>query len=391
MKSKKLVSAILAAASIAGGVVGAQAQTIDGLEAKVDSYTSRVQQAETKIQDLQTKVGALDTTGITNNKAGIEANKKAIDKQGADISKLQKDADKQHWQIDTLEKKTGVNTPLTNGASNLSAGVNENTRKIDAETDARIDADNKLSGRIEANKTAIENETTARKDEDQKLQTQIESNKQQISQNQKNIEKNGIKADTALKVAGNGVLYNHATNLTDGVNLNTKGVNENAKKIDAEATERKDADTRLQANIEKETKDRIAGDNALNSRIGQVESDATKGIAKASALAALHPLDYDPDNKFDIAAAGGFYKGENAFALGAFYRPNRNVMLSMGTTLTGGDNAYNVGLTFKIGKSGKHTEAGLTTADLYAMIGAMQDKMDQQQKKIEELEAKQAK
>ena len=56
----------------------------------------------------------------------------------------------------------------------------------------------------------------------------------------------------------------------------------------------------------------------LNSRINQVESDATKGIAKASALAALHPLDYDPDNKFDIAAAGGFYKGENAFALGAF-------------------------------------------------------------------------
>ena len=541
MKSKKLVSAILAAASIAGGVVGAQAQTIEGLENKVDTYTSRVQQAETQIKDLQKKVGTLDTTGIANNKAGIEANKKAIDKQGADISKLQKNADKQHWQIDTLEKKTGVNTPLTNGASNLSAGVNENTRKIDAEAtarenavnglqnqvtvasgridnlknqvtenkgaieklqtqwndsnrafnaeqvnkidanekrsetnkndittifgqlnqgayntqdgyaikkddtiggalknldknadkqhwqiealekktgintpltngagnlsagvnentrkidaeiDARIDADNKLSGRIEANKTAIENEVTARKDEDQKLQTQIESNKQQISQNQKNIEKNGIKADTALKVAGNGVLYNHATNLTDGVNLNTKGVNENAKKIDAEVTERKDADTRLQANIEKETKDRIAGDNALNSRIGQVESDATKGIAKASALAALHPLDYDPDNKFDIAAAGGFYKGENAFALGAFYRPNRNVMLSMGTTLTGGDNAYNVGLTFKIGKSGKHTEAGLTTADLYAMIGAMQDKMDQQQKKIEELEAKQAK
>ncbi len=129
----------------------------------------------------------------------------------------------------------------------------------------------------------------------------------------------------------------------------------------------------------------------LNSRINQVESDANKGIAKASALAALHPLDYDPDNKFDIAAAGGFYKGENAFALGAFYRPNRNVMLSMGTTLTSGDNAYNVGVTFKIGKSGKHTEAGLTTADLYAMIGAMQDKMDQQQKKIEELEAKQAK
>ena len=352
---------------------------------KIDANEKR---SETNKNDITTIFGQLNQ-GAYNTQDGYAIKKD--DTIGGALKNLDKNADKQHWQIEALEKKTGINTPLTNGAGNLSAGVNENTRKIDAETDARIDADNKLSGRIDANKTAIENEATARKDEDKKLQTQIDSNKQQISLNQKNIEKNGIKADTALKVAGNGVLYNHATNLTDGVNLNTKGVNENAKKIDAEATARKDADTKLKANIDKETADRIAGDNALNSRIGQVESDATKGIAKASALAALHPLDYDPDNKFDIAAAGGFYKGENAFALGAFYRPNRNVMLSMGTTLTSGDNAYNVGLTFKIGKSGKHTEAGLTTADLYAMIGAMQDKMDQQQKKIEELEAKQAK
>lgn len=287
MKSKKLISAILAAASIAGGVVGAQAQDVGSLDSKVNNV----------IRDLN----------------------------------------KQNYKIEALENKVdGIDT----------------TRQVEAEATARKDADTKL---------------------------------------QKQIDKNGIKADTALTVAGNGVMYNHANNLTDGVNLNTKGVNENAKKIDAEATARKDADTKLQNNIGKEAAARIAGDDMLNSRIDQVASDANKGIAKASALAALHPLDYDPDNKFDIAAAGGFYKGENAFALGAFYRPNRNVMLSMGTTLTGGDNAYNVGLTFKIGKSGKHTEAGLTTADLYAMIGAMQDKMDQQQKKIEELEAKQAK
>ena len=305
MKSKKLISAILAAASIAGGVVGAQAQDVGSLDSKVNNVIRDLNKQNDKIEALENKVNGIDTT-----------------------------------------------------------------RQVEAEATARKDADTKLQANIDA-------EATARKDADTKLQKQID--------------KNGIKADTALKVAGNGVLYNHANNLTDGVNLNTKGVNENAKKIDAEATARKDADTKLQNNIDKEAAARIAGDDMLNSRIDQVASDANKGIAKASALAALHPLDYDPDNKFDIAAAGGFYKGENAFALGAFYRPNRNVMLSMGTTLTGGDNAYNVGLTFKIGKSGKHTEAGLTTADLYAMIGAMQDKMDQQQKKIEELEAKQAK
>ncbi len=513
MKNKKLISAILAAASIAGGVVGAQAQTIEGLENKVDTYTSRVQQAETQIQDLQKKVGSLDTTGIANNKAGIEANKKAIDKQGADISKLQKNADKQHWQIDTLEKKTGVNTPLTNGASNLSAGVNENTRKIDAETTARENAVTGLQSQVttqgaqisqlqkdmaqegmdraaemdklttkvnqkadkadvEANKNDIASNAAAIKTETQKrenavngLQNQvtvasgrIDNLKNQVTENKGAIEKlqtqwndsnRAFNAEQVNKIDANekrsetnkndittifgqlnqgayntqdgyaikkddtigGALKNLDKNadkqhwqiealekktgintpLTNGAGNLSAGVNENTRKIDAEATARKDADTQLQANIEKETADRIAGDNALNSRIDQVASDANKGIAKASALAALHPLDYDPDNKFDIAAAGGFYKGENAFALGAFYRPNRNVMLSMGTTLTSGDNAYNVGLTFKIGKSGKHTEAGLTTADLYAMIGAMQDKMDQQQKKIEELEAKQAK
>ena len=337
MKNKKLISAILAAASIAGGVVGAQAADLETVAGLVDKH-------EVKIFDLQADTAALNT-GVADNKAQIEANKKAIDKQ--------------HWQIDALEKKTGVNTPLTNGATNLSAGVNQNTRLVEAEA-------------------------TARKDADQKLQKQID--------------KNGFKADTALKVAGNGAMQNGATNLTDGVNENTKKIDANVKDIAAnktaienEATARKDADTKLQNNINAEATIRENAVNALNSRIDQLGSDANKGIAKASALAALHPLDYDPDNKFDIAAAGGFYKGENAFALGAFYRPNRNVMLSMGTTLTDGDNAYNVGLTFKIGKSGKHTEAGLTTADLYAMIGAMQDKMDQQQKKIEELEAKQAK
>ena len=662
MKSKKLISAILATASIAGGVVGVQAQTVEGLETKVDSYTSRVQQAETRIGTLETKVKALDTTGISDNKAKIEANKAdigTINKQldmgafnkadgyvvkkddtiGGALNKLDKNADKQHWQIDTLEKKTGVNTPLSNGATNLSAGVNENTSKIEAEEKARKDAVNGLQTQVttqgaqitqlqkdmaqntidhvndvnnintkldqkaakadvEANKNDIASNAAAIKDEAQKRENavnklqnqvtvatgrldnvtnkvtqnadaigtlqeqvkksgaayvakqseQIETNKNDIgtifgqldqgAYNQKDgyvvkkddtiggalnkldknadkqhwqiealekktgvntpltngatnlsagvnvntqkieaeekartdadkkhdekigalekkTDKHDWKIDTLEKKTGvNTPLTNGATNLSAGVNVNTQkieaeekartdadkkhdekigalekktdkhdwkidtlekktgvntpltngatnlsaGVNVNTQKIEAEEKARTDAvndlkkaDQQLQDNIKAEEDHRIAGDNMLNSRINQVESDATKGIAKASALAALHPLDYDPDNKFDIAAAGGFYKGENAFALGAFYRPNRNVMLSMGTTLTGGDNAYNVGLTFKIGKSGKHTEAGLTTADLYAMIGAMQDKMDQQQKKIEELEAKQAK
>ena len=372
------------------GKINENTSKIDANTGKINKNTSKINALDKTVDKQHWQIDALEkktgvNTPLTNgafslsdgvnantgkineNTSKIDANTGKINKNTSKINALDKTVDKQHWQIDALEKKTGVNTPLTNGATNLSAGVNVNTQKIEAEEKARTDADKKHDEKI----SALEKKT----------------------------DKHDWKIDTLEKKTGvNTPLTNGATNLSAGVNENTKKIDANVKDIAAnktaienEATARKDADTKLQNNINAEATIRENAVNALNSRIDQLGSDANKGIAKASALAALHPLDYDPDNKFDIAAAGGFYKGENAFALGAFYRPNRNVMLSMGTTLTDGDNAYNVGLTFKIGKSGKHTEAGLTTADLYAMIGAMQDKMDQQQKKIEELEAKQAK
>lgn len=174
--------------------------------------------------------------------------------------------------------------------------------------------------------------------------------------------------------------FSRLTNVANGTDDNDAATYGQLK---TEKTAREDADKELQENLNQVAATRLAGDNYLNSRIDSVEKDANKGIAKATALAALHPLDYDPDNKFDVAAAGGFYKGENAFALGAFYRPSRNVMLSLATTVSSGDNAYNVGVTFKVGKSGKHAE-GASTAELYAMIEAMQ-------KRIADLEAAQGK
>ena len=448
MKSKKLISAILAAASIAGGVVGAQAQDVGSLDSKVNNVIRDLNKQNDKIAALESKVNGIDTTRQVeaeatarkdaDQKLQTNINAEATARKDAD-TKLQKQIDKNGIKADTALTVAG-NGVMYNHANNLTDGVNENTKKIDAETDARVDADKKLNAKIDSNAVKVQEQLDAQdnknKAQDESIKANgaaIKANKDAIKANADAIKANKAEADATDKYFNSRIENNTAnidnnkvaienevkaredadktlqTNIdneaaarkdadkTLQTNIDNEAVaRKDADKtlqtnIDNEATARKDADTQLQANIEKETADRIAGDNVLNSRINQVESDANKGIAKASALAALHPLDYDPDNKFDIAAAGGFYKGENAFALGAFYRPNRNVMLSMGTTLTGGDNAYNVGLTFKIGKSGKHTEAGLTTADLYAMIGAMQDKMDQQQKKIEELEAKQAK
>lgn len=72
--------------------------------------------------------------------------------------------------------------------------------------------------------------------------------------------------------------------------------------------------------------------------------------AGAAALAALHPLDYDPENKLDFAVGYGNYRGSNSWALGAYYRPNERTMISIGGTFGSGDNMVNAGLSFKIGE-----------------------------------------
>lgn len=86
--------------------------------------------------------------------------------------------------------------------------------------------------------------------------------------------------------------------------------------------------------------------NKLGSRVNRVG-------AGAAALAALHPLDFDPDDKWDVAAGYGNYKDANAVAVGAFYRPNEDTMLSMGGSFGGGENMVNAGISVKLGQ-GNH-------------------------------------
>ena len=91
----------------------------------------------------------------------------------------------------------------------------------------------------------------------------------------------------------------------------------------------------------------------LESRMDSMGSQLTKDIkeagAVASALAGLHHIDYDPDNKLDFAVATAGYRGKSAAALGAFYQPNENIMFSLGGTIGSTHNAWNLGVSFKLG------------------------------------------
>lgn len=93
--------------------------------------------------------------------------------------------------------------------------------------------------------------------------------------------------------------------------------------------------------------------NSLGRAVNKLDSRVNRVGAGAAALAALHPLDFDPDDKWDFAAGYGNYKDASAVAVGAYYRPNEDTMFSIGGSFGGGENMVNAGVSFKLGQ-GNH-------------------------------------
>lgn len=129
-------------------------------------------------------------------------------------------------------------------------------------------------------------------------------------------------------------------------------------------------DTRITTNTENIT--------VLNGRVDQLDTRVDRIGAGAAALAGLHPLDYDPENKWDFAASYGNYNGANAVAIGAFYRPTANRMFSVGGSFGGGENMLNVGFSMKVGSGNEYTELSRSE---------MAQKLDAQDEEIRNMKA----
>ena len=138
--------------------------------------------------------------------------------------------------------------------------------------------------------------------------------------------------------------------------------------LDKEIIDRIEAD-------EIEKQERIAGDNMMNSKLNQLGSKVNKVGAGAAALAALHPMDFDPDDKLSFAVGAGNYAGETATALGAFYRPSEKVMISAAGTMGNGENMVNMGVTFALDKtnnvSNSRTAMAREIQDLRQQVAAL--------------------
>lgn len=227
----------------------------------------------------------------------------------------------------------------------------------------------------------------------------IENHSERIESHERRIEYNKTLATEALKEAkkhtsisaGNNVTVTTSTNAAGGtdykvsvdkvkfgnVSLDNKGLNNGGNKITNVADGEVSATSKDAVNgsqLYQATSGISNGVNLLNSKIGKVG-------AGAAALAAIHPLDFDPDDKWNFAAGYGNYAGENAMALGAFYRPNEDTMFSVAGSMGNGENMVNAGVSLKLGQKNGVSTSRVALAkevqDLKAIVKAQNVEIQQ--------------
>lgn len=183
--------------------------------------------------------------------------------------------------------------------------------------------------------------------------------------------------------------------ITNGPSITANGIDAGGKTISHVAGKELTADSTYAVNggqlytVREELNNRIDGVdkhvNALDNRIRETNRRVDKVGAGAAALAALHPLDFDADDKWNIAAGVGAYKGTSAMALGAFYRPNEVTQLSIGGAFGNGENMWNMGISWRTGSGESYS--GKSKAELVRMVNAMEARDAQQDAIIQQQQA----
>lgn len=199
-----------------------------------------------------------------------------------------------------------------------------------------------------------------------------------------------VKAGNNIEVTANGHDYTVSLNkdVVDKIDNATAGVKANADTIksNTDAIKANTADIAVnKAQIDNLVNQIGNNDTKINNMINNTRQEARRGIASATALAALHPLDYNSDHKVDVMGGVGHYRGKTAVALGAAYRPNENLMFTVGTAINGKDSSVNAGVSYKVGAhdSTYKSQASLAkdVEDLKQIVAKLQAELEEARKK----------
>ena len=295
---------------------GIQIENTDTLEqANFTKYGMYASEGDKTVYYTTNGISAGDQK-INNVKAGV------ADTDAVNVSQLKKVKDE-------ITAATGTTTVTAGDHITVTPTINGNSR------DYKVSLSKDITDQINNNTTNIDkNKTEINKNRDDinKNRNDINKNKDDIKNNRDDINKNrddiNKNRSDINKNAGN--IANNTTNIAKNT--------EDIKNIKGNVTDIQNNITNINNNM-----------NSFKGDLSKMDKRIDKSVAGAAALAALHPLDFDPDAKWDFAAGYGHYRSGDAAAIGAFYRPNEDVQLSIGSTVGGDETVFNAGLSVKVG------------------------------------------
>lgn len=246
--------------------------------------------------------------------------------------------------VTTNQTDTG-NTDTSQGTTNGTSTKTGETVTVSTETKAtHFGADDNKTADVKPGQTLNIN------GDKQNISTSVNGNSIKVEL-KKDIKVDSVTAANSVTVGDTSIRTNGLT-IQGGPSITKTGIDGGNKQVTHVAA----------GDISADSKDAVNGSQlfATNQQVAQnaqsinkLGNRINKVGAGAAALAALHPLDFDPDDKWDIAAGYGNYNGENAAAIGAYYRPNEDTMFSVGGSFGNGENMVNAGVSLKLGQ-GNH-------------------------------------
>lgn len=366
-------SQLYAVANTVGGILNNHNTLIQNNINEIDKNKEKIADNERKLKD-HTDVLQKHEDILNGHSQELEKHNKLIVNHDNQITRLTKENLRQ--DADLLRHEDQIQNHDIQ-LKNQTERMNNQEKRIDNQ-DKRLDY---LDNRVDNHDARIENHS------------------ERIESHERRIEYNKTLATEALKEAkkhtsisaGNNVTVTTSTNAAGGtdykvsvdkvkfgnVSLDNKGLNNGGNKITNVADGEVSATSKDAVNgsqLYQATSGISNGVNLLNSKIGKVG-------AGAAALAAIHPLDFDPDDKWNFAAGYGNYAGENAMALGAFYRPNEDTMFSVAGSMGNGENMVNAGVSLKLGQKNGVSTSRVALAkevqDLKAIVKAQNVEIQQ--------------
>lgn len=360
-------------------------QLHDVAAGKADTDAVNVKQLKDSIAAATSNI--VDNDTITTVKAGDNI---AVTANGHDYTVSLDQATK-----DKINSIDGLKSDVVKAKTTVTAGngatVTETTN-ANGSTNYEVSVDKALVDQVAANKNGIDGlNGRVGKNADA-----IQANKDAIRDLQVGLTAAGtdVTGKGPIKVRRSMVLNGGSTfevsldqSVTDQIKANKDGIdglnakvadNANGIKANADAIKANKDNIAINKAAIDELADRVVnGTNTLDNKINDVQKESRRGVASASALAALHPLDYNPDHKVDVMAGLGHYRGKTAAAIGAAYRPNENIMFTIGTSINGKDTAINAGVSYKVGAKDSTYRSQAAMAkdidDLKAMVNKLHE------------------